>query len=335
MTDLAALVSSGPGLIFISCAVPAIFFLLFFAMHQSRQAAVRARRIQRIRQGSGGEGAAAKAVISLKRMTKDSGIGAVDAMIKRLLPNPDNLRARLERTGTNMTLGVYLMSSALIGLVIIMIGRLFPVLPVAAVILFSIFAAVAVPNLGVIYLSKRRLRRFLESFPEAIELIVRGLKSGLPVTESIKSVSGELGGPVAIEFGRISDAIKFGKTMTDALEACAKRLALPEFRFFTIALSIQQETGGNLAETLSNLSDVLRRRRQMKLKIKAFSSEAKASAYIIGCLPFLMEGLILSVNYDYAIQLFQDQRGLVMVGFGLASFSIGIGVMAKMVRFEV
>jgi tight adherence protein B len=332
---LAEFVATGPGLLLISLSVPAFFFLIYFAVHQSRRAAIRARRISRVQQAPGFDGVSSKSALSLKRSTKDSGIGALDSFIKRVLPNPENLRTRLERTGYNISLGVYLMGSALVGLVFILVGLLNPILPTIAVLLKGFCAALAVPHGFVVILSKRRIKKFLESFPEGIDLIVRGLKSGLPVTESIKTVSTELGGPVAVEFGRISDNIKFGKSLPDALEACAKRLGIPEFRFFTIALGIQQETGGNLAETLGNLSDVLRRRRQMKLKIKAFSSEAKASAYIIGSLPFLMEGLILAVNYDYAIQLFTDDRGLVMVGFGLLSFMIGAGVMAKMVRFEI
>jgi tight adherence protein B len=332
---LAEFIATGPGLLLVSLAVPSFFFLIYFAVHQSRQSALRARRIGRVQQTPSLDGQAAKAAVSLKRVTKDSGIGALDSFIKQVLPNPQNLRARLDRTGYNISVGVYLMASALVGLVFILINLLNPVLPTAAIFLKSICAAIGMPHGAVVFLAKRRIKKFLESFPESIDLIVRGLKSGLPVTESIKTVSTELNGPVAVEFGKISDNIKFGKSLPDALDACAKRLGIPEFRFFTIALGIQQETGGNLAETLGNLSDVLRRRRQMKLKIKAFSSEAKASAYIIGALPFLLQGLILAVNYDYAIQLFTDERGLVMVGFGLVSFAIGAVVMAKMVRFEI
>ncbi|MGH7185602.1 MAG: type II secretion system F family protein, partial [Pseudomonadota bacterium] len=284
---LAEFVSTGPGLLLISLAVPAVFFMILSAAHQSRRAAVRARRIYRVQQIPTLDGGSAKTAVSLKRITKDSGIAAVDHLIKQIIPNPENLRARLERTGFNISLGVYVMVSTLVGLVVILVGRLYPVAPLAAAILLGIFAAVVVPHGFVVFLARRRLKKFLEAFPESIDLIVRGLKSGLPVSESIKSVATELGGPIAVEFGRISDSIKFGKSLSEALEACAKRLGIAEFRFFTIALAIQQETGGNLAETLGNLSDVLRRRRQMKLKIKAFSSEAKASAYIIGSLPFL------------------------------------------------
>jgi tight adherence protein B len=140
---------------------------------------------------------------------------------------------------------------------------------------------------------------------------------------------------VGVEFREVSDQIKFGKTMTDALWTVAPRIDTAEFRFFIISLSIQQETGGNLAETLENLAAVLRRRKQLKLKIKALSSEAKASAYIIGSLPFIMFGILLMMNYGYASQLYLDPRGIILVGCGLLSYAIGIAVMAKMVRFDI
>jgi len=323
---------TGP-LILISAAVAVGFLLIVAAFYKTRADSHRARRIQRVQDAprleSGGK------VLSVKRSTADSGFRLFDAAIKRLLPNPENLRARLERTGYNISLSIYLMSSVLVGLVAFLGGWMIPIFPTAAVALFAVFIAVGVPHLVIGFLGRRRLKKFLDGFPEAIDLIVRGVRSGLPVTECLKAVASESVGPIAVEFALIADAIKFGKSLNEALDACSNRLDLAEFRFFMIALSIQQETGGNLAETLANLSDVLRRRRQMRLKIKAFSSEAKASAYIIGSLPFLMEGLIMSVNSSYAIQLFTDDRGLVMVAAGMMSFLMGIVVMAKMVRFEV
>src|SRR3546814_3784395 len=119
--------------------------------------------------------------------------------------------------------------------------------------------------------------------------MVRGLRSGLPITESIRAAGQEIVDPVGIELRRITDAVRLGAKLEEALWDCSLRLDIQEFNFFTVALAIQSETGGNLAETLANLSDVLRRRRQLKLKIKALSSEAKASAYIIGSLPFRSE----------------------------------------------
>ena len=333
MNGLEEVLRDAGALILIGAAVAIGFLSIVAAFYKTRADSQRARRIQRVQDAPRLE--VGSKVLSVRRSTADSGFRLLDTAIKRLLPNPENLRARLERTGYNISLSVYLMSSVLVGLMVLLGARMIPILPTAAVILFGVFAAVAIPHLAIGFLGRRRLKKFLDGFPEAIDLIVRGVKSGLPVTECLKAVAAESTGPIAVEFALIADAIKFGKSLSEALEACSKRLDLAEFRFFMIALSIQQETGGNLAETLSNLSDVLRRRRQMKLKIKAFSSEAKASAYIIGSLPFLMEGLIMSVNSTYAIQLFTDDRGLMMVAAGMVSFLIGITVMAKMVRFEV
>ena len=131
------------------------------------------------------------------------------------------------------------------------------------------------------------------------------------------------------------ERIKIGRTMEESLQETADRLGIPEFNFFCITLAIQRETGGNLAETLSNLSEVLRKRGQMKLKIRALSSESKASAYIVGALPFLVCGAIWFVNPDYMSGFFIDQR-LMVAGIGGAIWmSIGAFVMAKMVSFEI
>jgi len=185
------------------------------------------------------------------------------------------------------------------------------------------------------HLIKRRLKKFTHLFPEAIELIVRGLKSGLPVQESIQVVGREIEDPVGVEFREISDALKIGQTLEDAMWEASSRLDTPEFKFFVISLVIQRETGGNLTETLGNLSDILRKRRQMKLKVKAMSSEARASALIIGALPFGMFAILYALNPGYVSQLFQESRGLMLLGAAGVSMSIGFLVMGKMIRFEV
>jgi tight adherence protein B len=253
----------------------------------------------------------------------------------RLLPNMARLRERLARTGYKITIGVYLVICA--GLALVTAGGLWFAfhLPMAANALAGVMIGLGLPHITVGILGVRRINKFTALFPEAIDLIVRGLKSGLPITESISVVGKEIKDPVGEEFRLISDSIKFGLSLTQALWSAAPRINTPEFRFFNITLSIQQETGGNLAETLENLSNVIRRRRQMKLKIKAFSSEAKASAYIIGSLPFIMFVLIMMVNYEYAITLFTDKRGVMMVLAGFVCYAIGITVMVKMIRFEI
>jgi tight adherence protein B len=182
---------------------------------------------------------------------------------------------------------------------------------------------------------KKRINKFNSNFPDAIELMVRGLRSGLPITETLTVVASEVPGPVGIEFRMVSDKMKIGKTMEAALQDTADRLGTPEFQFFVITLAIQRETGGNLAETLSNLADVLRKRAQMKLKIRAMSSESKASAYIVGSLPFVVFGLVYMINPRYMGQFFTDDR-LVVAGIGgMIWMAIGGAIMAKMVNFEI
>jgi tight adherence protein B len=142
-------------------------------------------------------------------------------------------------------------------------------------------------------------------------------------------------GPVGYEFKTVIDRIKVGKTMEDALQDTADKLGIAEFNFFTITLAIQRETGGNLAETLSNLANVLRQRAQMKLKIRAMSSESKASAYIVGSLPFLVFGAIFMINPGYMGTFFTDDR-LIATGLGAGVWmGIGVMMMAKMVNFEI
>lgn len=165
--------------------------------------------------------------------------------------------------------------------------------------------------------------------------MVRGLRSGLPISETLGVVSTEIGDPVGTEFRMVTDKIKIGRTMDAALQEMAERLGTPEFQFFCITLNIQRETGGNLAETLANLSDVLRKRAQMKLKIKALSSEAKASAYIVGSLPFLVFGLIWMEDKPY-LEGFFYKPPLMLAGMvAILMLLTGAGIMAKMINFEI
>jgi tight adherence protein B len=182
---------------------------------------------------------------------------------------------------------------------------------------------------------KRRINKFNTNFPDAIELMVRGLRSGLPITETLGIVASEIVGPVGVEFRMVADKMKIGRTMESALQDTADRLGTAEFQFFVITLAIQRETGGNLAETLSNLADVLRKRAQMKLKIRAMSSESKASAYIVGSLPFIVFTLVWMINPGYMSKFFSDERLMVAGLGGLLWMSIGAFIMAKMVNFEI
>ncbi|UOR14212.1 type II secretion system F family protein [Qipengyuania aquimaris] len=244
------------------------------------------------------------------------------------------LALRLDRTGKGWTLSQYAYASFGIGLVVALIMFLRSgSLPLSLAI--GTFAGAGIPHFIVGRAIKKRTNQFNAKFPDAIELLVRGLRSGLPVTETLAVVAQEVPGPVGAEFKGIVERIKIGRTMEESLQETADRLNIPEFNFFCITLAIQRETGGNLAETLSNLSDVLRKRAQMKLKIRAMSSESKASAYIVGALPFIVFVLIWWINPDYIGGFFKDERLIVTGLGGLVWMSIGGFIMAKMVSFEI
>jgi tight adherence protein B len=319
--------------IFGGAVVLALILVMIAFATGANQSKQRLKRVTQISQkGDAGPGATA---VNVRRATADSSIAALDYMIKRWLPNPQKMRGRLLRTGRRISLGQYLAFGFTLAAVAAMAVKMFVGIPFVACLLIGIVVGLGLPHMVIGIMGGRRQNKFNSLFPEGIDLIVRGLKSGLPASESIRVVGQEIGDPVGVEFREVSDQIKFGKTMTEALWSVAPRIDTPEFRFFIISLSIQQETGGNLAETLENLGQVLRKRKTRKLKINALSSEAKASAYIIGSLPFLMFGILMTLNYGYASQLYTDPRGIILVGCGFVSYAIGIGTMAKMVRFDV
>jgi tight adherence protein B len=208
-------------------------------------------------------------------------------------------------------------------------------LPPMLAIFVGLFAGVGIPHYAVTKMIKRRVAKFTARFPDAIDLMVRGLRSGLPISETLGIVGEELPGPISEEFRAVSDKMKIGRTMEAALQETADRLGTAEIQFFVITLAIQRETGGNLAETLNNLSEVLRKRAQMKLKIRAMSSESKASAYIVGALPFIVFGLIWFINNEYMAKFFTDDRLMIAGGGGLVWMGIGAFIMAKMIDFEI
>jgi tight adherence protein B len=258
----------------------------------------------------------------------------MDSFIQQILPRPAILRKRLDMTGKNWTLGKYAATSLVITLVIAGFASLKGA-PIPLALIGGIAVGLGIPHKLVGMQISKRTKMFNAKFPDAIDLMVRGLRSGLPISETLGIVSSEIPDPVGSEFRGVSDRIRIGKTMEASLEETADRIGTPEFQFFCITLAIQRETGGNLAETLSNLSEVLRKRAQMKLKIKAMSSESKASAYIIGVLPFLVFGIIYTVNSAYMGQFFTDQRLIVAGLGGMVWMSIGAFIMAQMINFEI
>ena len=244
------------------------------------------------------------------------------------------LAVRLNRTGKGWTVSQYLYAS--LGIAVVVTALVYLRSGSALLSLgIGILLGAGLPHMLVGRAIKKRTNQFNAKFPDAIELLVRGLRSGLPVAETLSVVGQEVPGPVGVEFRQVVERIKIGRTMEESLQETADKLGTAEFQFFVITLAIQRETGGNLAETLSNLADVLRKRAQMKLKIRAMSSESKASAYIVGALPFIVFGLIYWINPNYIGGFFEDERLIVTGLGGLVWMSIGGFIMAKMVSFEI
>ena len=246
----------------------------------------------------------------------------------------DKLRLRLAQTGKKWTLQQYLSASGGLAFVVLAILWLKGA-PMYLALSGGLLLGAGIPHMVINFLMASRIKKFTANFPDAIELLVRGLKSGLPVGETLGVVAKEIPGPVGEEFKLVVEKIKIGKSMEESLQETADRLGTAEFQFFVITLAIQRETGGNLAETLANLADVLRKRAQMKLKIRAMSSESKASAYIVGSLPFFVFGMIWFVNPNYLAGFFYEQRLIIAGLAGAVWMSIGVFIMAKMVSFEI
>lgn len=196
-------------------------------------------------------------------------------------------------------------------------------------------AGFGLPRWFLSFLKGRRIKKFVAAFPEAIDVIIRGVKAGLPVGECFKTIAQQAPDPVRSEFKRIIDAQQLGLTMGEAVEILSERVPTPETSFFTIVLSVQEKAGGNLSEALGNLARVLRDRKKMRDKVQAVSMEAKASAAIIGALPFVDGLAVYFFSPDYLSVLFTTTLGNIIIGGTLIWMSIGIFIMHSMINFDV
>ena len=313
--------------------IMAMFAMVYAAFAGPSVSKASTRRMAAMRERHSGISGALEAQMR-KAISNQVAGGTMEGLAAKFLPNQAKLQQRLDQTGKDWTLGKFFTWNLFIALVIAGL-MMFKGLPILLCVCAGLFLGLAIPHKAVSVMINRRVAKFNKRFPDAIELLVRGLRSGLPISETLGVVAAELPGPVGEEFRSVSDKIKIGKTMDAALQDTADRLGTPEFQFFVISLQIQRETGGNLAETLSNLANVLRGRAQMRLKIKAMASESKASAYIIGSLPFIVFLLINWINHNYMGKFFTDPRLMAVGGGGMVWMGIGAFIMAQMINFEI
>jgi len=243
------------------------------------------------------------------------------------------LPQQLQQAGMKLSPVAFIRNSAILGAAVFVVCFLLEV----PLLFAAVFAAAAGYLLPRFYL-KRRTRKyqdkFLDELPNAVEAIVRGVRSGLPLNDSLKVVAREAKEPVRSEFARVLDQQAFGMSITDAIAVLNERVPVPEVNFFVVVISVQQQAGGNLSEALGNLARVLRNRKKMQAKVKAMSAEAKASAMIIGSLPFVVAGLVSVVSPSYLAPLVSTPTGYFWLGVAALMMSFGVFIMNRMIQFD-
>jgi tight adherence protein B len=256
-----------------------------------------------------------------------------DIEVRAQKPKNPPLTVRIAQAGLSWSKQQFLMIAAGLGLAGFLVmfvvgGGLLPALAI------GFAAGCGVPFWLLSFLKKRREKKFLDGFPDAVDVIVRGIKSGLPLLDSLKVIASEAPEPIKGEFRAIVETQAIGMPLGEAASKLYERMPLPEANFFGIVIAIQQKAGGNLSEALGNLSRVLRDRKKMKAKIQAMSMEAKASAMIIGSLPIAVGTLVYLTSPDYIQLLWTNDLGRMMLAGCAVWMSLGVFVMKQMINFD-
>ena len=320
----------------LACAasVALILCLVIYAVSEGASGRRFKRRLAGVRDRAQGV-VSAEAAVSRSLARQQSATPRIDRIARQWLPRRDMLAHRLARTGRRISVGQYSMTG--VGLAVLVAITLICTTPIGIVasLAVGLLIGTALPHMAVARMGKRRVAAFVRLFPEAIDLMVRALRSGLPISEAIIGAGREIGDPVGDELGRVEAGMRMGRDLEGLLWDIANRIDVPEFRFFIIALSVQRETGGNLAETLANLADVLRRRRQMRAKVRAMSSETRATTMILAGMPVLVIVMLALTSPHYLTPLYSDMRGFLLDGLAFVMLATGVGIMTKMARFEI
>jgi len=208
-------------------------------------------------------------------------------------------------------------------------------LPFPVILLLAIFLAYFIGMMVVRSNIKKRTAKFIAQFPDALDIIVRSVTSGFPVNAAVNMVHESMTAPISEEFKQISDEVLYGSTLVDALDKLSERMHIADVRFFAVVLALQQEVGGNLAETLANLSQLIRKRRVMKMKIHALTSEGRATGWVLGSLPLFVAGVISFMSPDFLEPLYNTSSGHHVVIAAIVSIAIGVGIVRKMTNMEI
>lgn len=313
-----------------------VLYALFFSQIQSETAG--SKRLKSMQTGGSGssKGIDTKSEQGRRRKQVADALGDLEEKNKAREKNISKppLKTLLKQAGIKMPITRFYVIQAVVGVV-----SFFLFLILGSGIFIALGAGFAFgfgfPRWVVGYIRNRRMNKFLLEFPNAIDVIVRAIKSGLPLNDGLRLIAAEAKEPVRTEFQRIVEAQQLGIGTPEACLRMYTTMPVTEANFFAVVIQIQQQAGGNLAEALGNLSNVLRARKSMKAKISAMSMEAKASGAIIGVLPFIVAILTYLTSPDYIMPLFTTDTGNIILAISGVWMAIGIFVMKQMISFEV
>ena len=308
-----------------------VFALLFPFISGDREKDKRLKTVAENRPRKGGGGTAGDAATSRKKSVADS-LKEIETRSKT--KEKVTLRLQLQRAGLQVTPRDFYIASLISGLVCGAIASAGMRAPLIGVGVAAFVGTMGLPRWFLGKLVKRRQAKFISELANAIDVVVRGVKSGLPLNECLQVIARESPEPLAGEFREVVEQQRLGVTLGEALERLCDRVPSAEVRFLAIVISIQQQAGGNLSEALANLSGVLRDRFRMSMKIKALSAEAKASAMVLASLP---PGVMIMTHFsspDYILPLFTTTTGNFMIAGGACWMLLGILVMRKMINFK-
>jgi len=245
-----------------------------------------------------------------------------------------NLKTKMDQAGLDWEMKHFIIFSVVCGLIFTVIGFIASSGNLLITFALTFAGCLGFPRWYVGNKRKRRFNAFLDELPNGVDIIVRGVKAGLPLGDCIKVVAREAREPVATEFRKITETQVMGVSLAEAVARLPDRVPVAEANFFAIVVAIQQKAGGGLAEALGNLAKVLRGRKAMKRKIKALSAEAKSSAGIIGAMPFGVGGIMFLIAPDYIMTLFNTTTGNIIIAGCLFWMFLGVMVMRQMINFD-
>lgn len=322
-----------------ACSAGALAYgLMFNTIASERKVEKRLEAVKRI-QADGNVVRAARdraAEIAKRRKSIQESLKDLEARQKdrdRFITRPP-LKIQIRQAGLEIGMERFYLLSALSGF-LLMVATFAAGVPLLVVAGAMVAGFIGIPRWVVAYLRKRRVRAFLDEFPNALDIIVRAVRSGLPLNDAVRMIAAEAQEPVRTEFKRLVEAQQLGLSLAEAAMRMSETMPCAEVNFFGIVIQIQTQAGGNLSEALGNLSRVLRERKKMKAKVQALSMEAKASAAIIAALPVVVAVLVYLTSPGYIMPLFRESVGHLVLGLSAVWMGIGIFVMRQMMNFEV